>query len=131
VITVNALLTAAALLTLAIAAVHSYLGEKYIVARLLRRDNLPRLFGSDTFTKQTIRFAWHLTTVAWGGLAFILLLLAGMPSGLASRPALLAAVGGTFLLSALLSLVMTRGRHLSWIVFLGIAALCTVQLLGE
>ena len=126
----NALLTVAALLALAIAAAHSYLGEKYIVARLMKRDNLPRLFGSDTFTKHTIRFAWHLTSVAWCGFAALLFLLAGAPSGVALEPGLLTTVAATFLLSALLSLVLTRGRHLSWIVFLAIAALCAVQLLG-
>ena len=38
-----------ALLVLAIA--HSYLGERYILIRLFKRDNLPKLFGSDDFTK--------------------------------------------------------------------------------
>jgi len=30
---------------------HSYLGERYVLVRLLRRDDLPRLFGGVEFTK--------------------------------------------------------------------------------
>jgi len=61
----NALLFLAAALALLLAAAHSYLGERYILIRLLRRTDLPRLFGGVEFTKQTLRFAWHLTSVAW------------------------------------------------------------------
>lgn len=43
---------------------HSYLGERYILTRLFRRDDLPRLFGGTAFTTATLRFAWHLTTIA-------------------------------------------------------------------
>ena len=52
--------------------VHSYLGEKYLLIRLFKRDNLPKLLGSDWFTKRVLRFAWHLTTIAWWGFAAIL-----------------------------------------------------------
>ncbi len=66
-----ALLIAAALLV-AIAAAHSLLGERYILMRLFRRGPLPKLFGSDWFTRRTLRFAWHLTSVAWLGFAALL-----------------------------------------------------------
>ncbi len=39
------LLYIAAFLTFAIGVVHSILGERYILIRLFRRDNLPKLFG--------------------------------------------------------------------------------------
>jgi len=125
---VNVQLLLAAVLALATGCVHSVLGERFIVGRLLRRDNLPRLLGSDVFTKQTIRFAWHLTTVAWWGLAMILLLVGGTPLQVTVAHGILIAVAGTFLLSALLALLLTRGRHLSWIVFLAIAVLCLAGL---
>lgn len=64
---------AAAFLLFLIGVVHSYLGERYILIRLFRRDNLPKLFGSDWFTKRTLRFAWHLTTIAWWGYGAMLL----------------------------------------------------------
>ena len=108
---------------------HSILGEKYIIVRLLRRDDLPKLRGADTFTKQTIRFGWHLTTIAWWGFAAILFLVAGAPVHVTVSDGILMAIGATFFLSALLSLVLTRARHLSWILFLAIALLCIVELL--
>ena len=77
------LLVAATLLAVT-AAAHSVLGERYILVRLFRRDDLPRLFGSDAFTKRTLRFAWHLTTIAWFGLAAILEALAQSRGGAGS-----------------------------------------------
>ena len=65
----------AAILLISIGLIHSYLGEKYILIRLFRRDNLPHLQGSDWFTKRTLRFAWHITTLAWWGFAAILLVI--------------------------------------------------------
>lgn len=120
------LLLAAAVLAVGIGIVHSWLGERYIIMRLLRRDNLPKLFGGDTFTKQTLRFAWHLTTVAWWGLGAVLLLLSGALPGITAASGILLVVSFTFLASAILSFVFTRGRHLSWIVFAAIAALCAL-----
>ncbi|SFD42135.1 hypothetical protein [Pseudoalteromonas denitrificans] len=66
------MLVIAAILLFIMALVHSYLGERYILIRLFRRDNLPHLAGSDFFTKGTLRFAWHITSFAWIGLAVLL-----------------------------------------------------------
>ncbi|MBA3657097.1 MAG: hypothetical protein H0W69_07085, partial [Gemmatimonadaceae bacterium] len=49
----NGWLLIAALLTVVVGLAHSYLGERYILLRLFRRDDLPHLFGSDVFTKRT------------------------------------------------------------------------------
>jgi hypothetical protein len=97
---------------------HSYLGERYILVRLFRRVDLPRLFGSDLFTRRTLRFAWHLTSVAWWGLGAVLLLTAGG----ASKAAIGGAIAATFGASGLVTLVGSRGRHLAWPIFLLIAA---------
>jgi hypothetical protein len=113
----NAALTVAVVLTIAVGAAHSYLGERYILNRLFRRPDLPQLFGSDVFTKRTLRFAWHLTTVAWLGFAAMLWVL-----GRGSAHAGIRVVSVVFLLSALVAFVASRGRHLSWIVFLAISA---------
>ena len=100
---------------------HSVLGERYILMRLFRRDNLPRLFGSDAFTKRTLRFAWHLTTVVWLGVAVLLVRLAGAPPpGVPEIGATLAVTAGA---SALVALVGSRARHPAWIVFLVVALL--------
>ena len=122
----NSLLALAALLAVGIGIAHSWLGEHYIIVRLLRRPDLPRLLGSDRFTRQTIRFAWHLTTIAWWGFAAVLMVLSGAIVGITVAQALLLVIAFTFLASAALSLIITRGRHLSWVVFVAIAALCAL-----
>ena len=113
---------AAAILALAIGLTHSWLGERYILRRLFRRQNIPHLLGSDDFTKRTLRIAWHLTTVAWFGAAALLLILASLPLDASAR-ILSIAIAATFLASAIVALIGSRGRHLSWVVFLIIAGL--------
>ncbi len=117
-----ALLVAAALV-IALGLVHSVLGERYILIRLFRRTDLPHLFGSDLFTRRTLRFAWHLTTVVWFGVA-ALLIIAARTGGTAMSIALIGeVVAVTSGVSALVTLVGSRGRHPAWIVFLVIAIL--------
>ena len=115
----------AAVLALAIGVAHSWLGERYVLMRLFRRQNIPHLFGSDDFTKRTLRFTWHLTTVSWFGAAALLLILASSPLDASAR-LLSRAIAATFLVSAVIALVGSRGRHLSWVVFLLIAGLVWV-----
>jgi hypothetical protein len=113
----NTALTVAVVLTVAVGAAHSYLGERYILIRLFRRPDLPQLFGSDVFTKRTLRLAWHLTTVACLGFAATLWVL-----GRGSAHGGIRVVSIVFLLSAVVTFVGSRGRHLAWIVFLAISA---------
>lgn len=101
--------------------VHSYLGEKFILIRLFKLENLPKLLGDDWFTKQVLRFAWHLTTLAWWGFAAILYFLSN-PSG-NIRSEVLITITIVFAISGAVSLFFSRGKHLSWLIFLGIA--CT------
>lgn len=114
------MLTVAALLAITIGLIHSYLGEKYILMRLFRQP-LPKLFGDDHFTKQTIRFVWHILTVAWFGFAAVIYLLDAAQT---SQSNLLIVVGTTFATTGLIALIASRGKHLSWIVFGAIAGLC-------
>lgn len=94
---------------------HSYLGERYILIRLFRRKDLPEIFGDDEFTRYTLRFAWHLTTVAWWGFSAILFHLAqsGAGNGVIGN-----IVGVTFLIHFVIALLSSKGKHLSWVVFL-------------
>jgi len=112
----------AAALAFAVGLVHSWLGERYILMRLFRRPDIPHLFGSDEFTKRTLRFAWHITTVALFGAAALLLIVASFPLDASARR-FSTAIAVTFLVSALVALIGSRGRHLSWVVFLLIAGL--------
>ena len=110
----------AAFLTVAVGVAHSYLGERYILTRLFRRDDLPKIQGSSDFTIRTLRFAWHLTSVAWWGFAAVLVLLA-QPSFAPS--ALGAIIGCTFLVHFVIAFAGSRGKHLSWIFFLAIGVI--------
>jgi len=119
-------LVLAAFLALAIGLAHSILGERYILIRLFRREDLPKLFGSDWFTRRTLRFAWHLTSVAWWGFAVLLFLLA--QESTVSGPAALRVIAAVFLTSALIAAGASNGRHLAWLVFLVIGALALLAI---
>jgi len=71
------------------------------------------------FTKDTLRLAWHITSVAFLGLAVALCLLPPTPGP--SAPA--RAIAVTFAASGVVAFVGSRGRHLSWIAFFAVAAL--------
>ncbi|MGW8394178.1 hypothetical protein [Pseudoduganella sp. HUAS MS19] len=114
------MLTIAALLLFLTGVAHSYLGERYILIRLFKRDNLPQLFGGTGFTTGTLRFVWHLLTLVWWGIAAIVLLASGQDL---NATMVLRTFSAIALISALFPLYFTRGRHLSWIVFLAVAAL--------
>ncbi len=121
------LLQFAALLGFLLGLAHSGLGERYILTRLFRRDNLPKLFGGTEFTSRTLRFAWHLTTIAMWGLAALLW---QASTGALDHDAVLRTIGWTFLASGLLPLIITRGKHLSWIVLFAIGAIALSQVTG-
>ncbi|PKF77970.1 hypothetical protein CW749_18675 [Vibrio sp. vnigr-6D03] len=107
-----------AFLLVMVAIAHSYLGERYILIRLFRRDDLPKVLGSDEFTKKTLRFAWHLTSIAWLGFAAILLVTV-QPTF--SKEVIGQIIALTFFIHFLIALFGSKGRHLSWIVFFAIS----------
>ncbi len=111
----------AVLFLLIIGVVHSYLGEKYLLTRLFRRGNLPKLLGSDWFTKRVLRFAWHLTTLAWWGFAGILYVLSNPSVNINNE--ILTIIATVFALSGIVSFLFTRGKYLSWLFFFIIAAI--------
>ncbi|HEY0881907.1 MAG TPA: DUF3995 domain-containing protein [Archangium sp.] len=99
------LLAAGSLVFLAVA--HSALGEKTLIGPLLASPAFPALPVPAAFAKPTLRFAWHLTSLAWLALAWALL------RGDSSRwpVALLLAVSGV------VTHLSTRGHHFAWAVF--------------
>ena len=111
-----------AILLVLIGIAHSYFGERYILIRLFRNNDLPKLFGGTEFTQNTLRFAWHLTTIAWFGFAFLLVHLSG---NTLSEKVIGTIVGVTFILHFLFALVGSKGKHFSWPIFLviGVVAL--------
>ena len=113
-------LSVAAAVAILTAVAHSILGERYILIRLFRRDDLPKILGSEWLTKRTLRFTWHLTSVAWWGFAALLLIYAGERG---SRAAALQIIAVTALCSAVLTALTTNGRHLGWVALLIVALL--------
>ncbi len=124
----NVPLILAAVLAAGVGVAHSWLGEQYLLVRLLRREDLPKLFGDDRFTRRTLRFAWHLTTIAWWGFAAVLVALSGSLPGVSVARAVPLAISLTFFASAALTFAASRGRHLAWLVFLAIAVLTVLSL---
>ncbi len=53
------MLILASLLIILCGVAHSLLGERYILIRLFKRDNLPHLYGGDDFTKGK-HFSWGI-----------------------------------------------------------------------
>jgi hypothetical protein len=101
-----------------IAATHSYLGEKRILPRLiagvgtlLPRD--PKLMGS------ILRWAWHLTSLAWFALALLLVAFTRIPPDTRALPVTI--IAGCLGLSGLVCFVTTRGKHVAWPFFLAAA----------
>jgi hypothetical protein len=111
----------AAFLAFVVGIAHSVLGGHYILVRLFRRTELPKLFGSTLFTMRVLRFAWHLTTIAWWGFAAILVLLARRS---VSPHNLYIVLAVTFLITGAITFAISRGRHLAWPVFLFIGGVC-------
>jgi len=100
---------------------HSIMGERFFLVRLFKREPLHH-FGDAVFINRTTRIAWHLTTIAWWNAAAVLIVLSFRPLDhtefLVGR-----IISNIFLLSGILSLVGSRGRHLSWVVFFVISFL--------
>jgi len=96
---------------------HSIVGERYILIPLLRHTDLPKMLGGTEFTARTLRFSWHLTSVAWWGSGA---LFCYMALGRISPATVAGILAGVFLISATVTFVASRGRHLAWLLFLAV-----------
>ena len=105
---------------------HSYLGERYLLRRLDRYGDLPKVFRDPVFAFRVMRLAWHITSIAWFGFAALLVLIAHPP---VTAEGVGIAIGVVFLVHGVASLVLARGRHLSWVLFLAVGAL-TIYAVG-
>ena len=98
---------------------HSILGERLILSKLATAG-LPETLGSPVFALRVLRLFWHLVSVAWWGLAALLVLLASMPAT-DDHQRLVLTIAVTFLASAGVSAIVSRGKHFSWGLLLIIA----------
>ena len=99
---------------------HSYLGERYLLGRLSRHGDLPKVFRNPVFAFRVMRLAWHITSIAWFGFAALLVLIAYPP---VTAEGVGTAIGIVFLVHGAASLILARARHLSWLLFLAVGAL--------
>lgn len=109
----------AAVLLVLLAIAHSVLGETSILRPLLRQEW--RVAEPRWAVERILRFAWHLTSLAWLALAAVLLGVDVLP-----------VVAGFSMASAMMIFTMLRG-HLAWPLFLlaGLACLHADQRLTE
>ena len=115
----NAFLLVAGGLTIALCAAHSYLGERLLL-RPLFSGELPKLIGSRTFARRTLRFAWHLTSVLGAGVGLWIAALAFVTPNSQTLSSL-RFFAGVFVACSITALIGARGKHFSWYVFLIIA----------
>ena len=98
----NLLATAAGLLIAATGMIHSVLGERRMIRPLLTSG----AFASMPRAGRAIRFTWHMAT--------LLMLVTALTVAWAGTPtAIMRLIGAAYLLLGLLSVGMTRGRHIS------------------
>jgi len=113
------LLIIAALLITITSLAHSYLGERYLIGPIIARGDLPRLSRKrPDAAALTLRFAWHITSIAWLGIAAYAVGLTMMNADPIKLFCGIMAI--TFGIHTLLPLVIGRGWHKSWVPFLGI-----------
>jgi hypothetical protein len=110
-----------ALLSLAI--LHSFLGERLLIGPLLQHTDWPALSMGRSLGRRTLRFAWHLTSITWLGLA-AMLWTNGEHNSLSA--AVLLGVSG------LMTFAFSRGSHFAWALFLAgaLGALSNTHLLS-
>jgi hypothetical protein len=116
----NDFLLIAALLVAVIGAVHSYLGETVVFPRLFALPNLPLLRRDRTYTVNVLRYAWHMTSVAWWAGGAILAALWWGRGDL--RQTVLMIVASMLLFTGLVILATAGRRHPGWPLFLIAAA---------
>ncbi len=117
----------AAFLSFMVGGVHSWLGEARLIGPLTAPATREGLLAKSRFARQVLRFAWHLTTIAWWGSAATLALLALEPIEGQARGVLMA-ISATFAATAAVTFASSHGRHLAWPVFLAIAGLALAPL---
>lgn len=109
-------LTFAAAILILTSVLHSLLGERFVLQPLSRRGDLPILFRDQHFLLRTLRFVWHLFTIALLGFAALLIaMVAETSAGAIAR-----IISVTALSSAVVAGAVSRGRHLSWVAFLSV-----------
>jgi hypothetical protein len=115
----------AGVLSIVIGAVHSYLGERLIFARM-RTAGLVPTDGGQALRERQVRIlwaSWHIPTAMGGAIGVVLFWFSLPASSHLVQPVVAMALGGAMLASSGLVLVGTKGRHPGWAGLLGVAVL--------
>ena len=115
----NDLLLFAALVVAVIGLVHSILGERVVFPRLFALPDLPLLRRDRTYTVAVLRYAWHLTSVAWWAAGALLIVLWWGKGDLRQSVVVVASL---LLLTGVTILATCGRRHPGWPLFLIAAA---------
>ena len=107
----------AAILALATAAGHSWLGERLILGPLLRADPLPGAL-KQAVNRRLVRWVWHLPSAIWVALG---LGVAGLALAGQTTPGAACVIGAAFAVSALANLGALRGVHFGFAMLMAAA----------
>ncbi len=124
----NTYFLAAGVLTFVIGLVHSVLGEMMIF-RLMRLQGIIPTNGGNVLREPHVRIlwaSWHVVTALGWCVAITLLWLALPSTAQISQSTLSKAIACALLVSSLLVLVGTKGKHPGWMGLLAAAALTAV-----
>lgn len=118
------MITAAAVCLFLVGLMHSYLGGRNLIAPLMKSPDFPVVLGSQRNGRLTLYFGWHALTLFWWAQAIVLVAITVrpalvIPTTLLSLAVACAIMGG-------LALIVSRGRHLSWMFFLPISVLLLI-----
>ena len=111
-----------------IATMHTVLGEwkgRRLVRRIVESGFLDVRDPADVLSMRIIRLAWHLTSLAWAGIA-VVLAYASFVAPTRLGFGVIGVLAIVFACHAVLSLVISRGRHPSWCLFGVVAALLLI-----
>jgi hypothetical protein len=117
----NNYLLASAILLIILALAHSLFGEIGMINPLVKSKGVPAFRGSVRFTKDTMRFAWHITSILGLGFAAVILYYGTLDQLDDDERRVLEIFTITFAISFVVSLIGSRGKHPAWIAFLLIA----------
>jgi hypothetical protein len=117
------ILETAAAIAAALGVAHSCLGERRLIGPLVAPERRTGKLAASGAARRTLRFAWHLTSVAWLGSAAILWVVArNPPDAVGAR--VLEVLAVVYAVTAAIVFGSSRGRHFAWppLVFIALAA---------
>jgi hypothetical protein len=121
----NILILFSAAFLLATAFVHSVIGERKLITPLLatRKGIL-----DSNLACMVLRFAWHITSITWIILAFMLVTFAFYPNQV--LPCSLLAIGTAFTIMGIYSALVSRGRFIGWPFLTGVGVCALAALVS-